>query len=55
MPLEWDEVTMSLNPRDYTIKTAVARMERMPADPVLPVLTTVPDLAAILERAMRLS
>jgi bifunctional non-homologous end joining protein LigD len=52
MPLEWDEVTMSLNPRDYTIKTAIARMERMGNDPVQPVLTTAPDLAAILERAM---
>jgi bifunctional non-homologous end joining protein LigD len=53
MPLEWDEVTMSLNPRDYTIRPAIARMERMGNDPVQPVLTTAPDLAAILERAMR--
>lgn len=51
MPLEWDEVTMSLDPRDYTIKTAVERMTRMGHDPVLPVLTDVPDLATILATA----
>jgi bifunctional non-homologous end joining protein LigD len=54
MPLEWGEVTRSLNPRDYTIKTAVERMERMSDDPVKPVLTAVPDLAAILGKAMSL-
>ena len=52
MPLEWDEVTMSLDPRDYTVKTAIARMEKLSSDPILPVLSAVPDLAAILERAM---
>jgi DNA primase len=52
MPLEWDEVTMSLDPRDYTIKTAIERMEKMGHDPVRPVLSMVPDLAGILEKAM---
>jgi bifunctional non-homologous end joining protein LigD len=51
MPLEWDEVTMSLDPRDYTIKTAVERMTGMGHDPVLPVLTDVPDLVTILATA----
>ncbi|HEX6576151.1 MAG TPA: DNA ligase D, partial [Gemmatimonadaceae bacterium] len=50
MPLIWDEVTMDLNPRDYTIKTAIERMEKMGTDPVLPVLTSVPDLASIIEK-----
>jgi DNA primase len=53
MPLEWEEVTMSLNPRDYTIKTAIERMQKTSNDPVQPVLTAVPHLAAILEKAMR--
>ena len=52
MSLEWEEVTMSLDPRDYTIKTALERMERMKNDPVRPVLTEVSDLAAILEKAI---
>ena len=54
MPLEWDEVTMSLDPREYTIRNALDRMKGMSADPVSPVLSTVPDLATILERAMTL-
>ena len=52
MPLEWDEVTMSLDPRDYTIKTAPERMARLGGDPVIPVLSAVPDLASILDKAM---
>jgi bifunctional non-homologous end joining protein LigD len=54
MPLEWEEVTMSLNPRDYTIKTAVDRMQRMTEDPVQPVMAATPDLVSILDRAMTL-
>ena len=54
MPLVWDEVTMSLNPRDYTIKNAPERMAQMGSDPVYPVLSDVPDLATILEKAMTL-
>ena len=54
MPLVWDEVTMSLNPRDYTIKNAPERMAQMVNDPVYPVLSAVPDLATILEKAMTL-
>jgi bifunctional non-homologous end joining protein LigD len=54
MPLTWDEVNESLNPRDYTIRTAIDRMNAMPGDPVVEVLTQQPDLLAILDRAMRI-
>jgi bifunctional non-homologous end joining protein LigD len=52
MPLEWDEVNASLDPKNYTIRNAIDRMTRMAADPVQPVLSEIPDLAAILGRAM---
>ena len=50
MPLEWEEVNDSLDPRAFTIKTAVERMERLSSDPVAPVLEEKPDLAQVLER-----
>jgi bifunctional non-homologous end joining protein LigD len=50
MPLVWDEVDDSLDPRDYTIRNAVERLERMGRDPVLPALDEKPDLGAILQR-----
>ena len=50
MPLVWDEVNDSLDPRDFTIRTALERLERMKRDPVLPVLEEKPDLGAILQR-----
>jgi bifunctional non-homologous end joining protein LigD len=49
MPLEWDEVNESLDPRAYTIKTAVERMEKLGTDPVLPVIETKPDLLEVLD------
>src|SRR6185503_7618666 len=54
MPLVWEEVNQSLDPRDYTIRTAIDRMQKMETDPVQLVLTTVPDLADILDKAMTL-
>jgi bifunctional non-homologous end joining protein LigD len=50
MPILWNEVNAELDPRAFTIKTAIARMERMGSDPVLPVLDEKPDLHAILAR-----
>ncbi len=50
MPLVWDEVDDALDPRNYTIKNAVERMERLGSDPVLPVLADKPDLTRVLER-----
>ena len=50
MPLVWDEVNDSLNPREFTIRSAIERMERSGSDPVLPVLETKPDLPRVLEQ-----
>jgi bifunctional non-homologous end joining protein LigD len=50
MPLTWDEVNSDLDPKQFTIKTAIERMEKMGADPVFPVLETRPDLLQVLER-----
>jgi bifunctional non-homologous end joining protein LigD len=50
MPLTWDEVNGSLDPRTFTIKNAVARMEKLGRDPVLPALEAKPDLADVLQR-----
>ena len=48
MPLVWNEVDLSLDPRTFTIRTAVDRMEKVGLDPMLPVLTDSPDLGAVL-------
>jgi len=50
MPLVWDEVDQSLDPRNYTIKTAIERMERLGGDPCAQVLEDKPDLSAILQK-----
>ena len=50
MPLLWSEVNETLDPRDFTIRTALDRMERLGTDPMLPVLSDVPDLHAVLAR-----
>jgi bifunctional non-homologous end joining protein LigD len=50
MPLTWDGVNDSLDPKDYTIKNAVDRMGRLGADPVPPALNQTADLATVLKR-----
>jgi DNA primase len=50
MPLLWEEVNRSLDPRAFTIKTAVDRMERLGRDPAVQVLEDKPDLGSVLER-----
>ncbi|HKS04874.1 MAG TPA: DNA ligase D [Gemmatimonadaceae bacterium] len=50
MPLEWDEVNETLDPKNFTIKNAIERMDRFGHDPVLPVLDDAPDLHGVLER-----
>ena len=50
MPLTWDEVNSTLDPRAFTIRTALERMDTKGADPMLPVLGESPDLAKVLER-----
>ncbi|MEO6528720.1 MAG: DNA ligase D [Gemmatimonadaceae bacterium] len=54
MPLQWDEVVDGLNPRDYTIRNAIERMERLGADPVALVLDESPDLPLVLTRLSEL-
>jgi bifunctional non-homologous end joining protein LigD len=48
MPLLWEEVNYDLDPKNYTIKNAVDRMERLGKDPVVQVLSDKPDLLKIL-------
>ena len=50
MPLLWEEVNSSLDPQEYTIKTAIERMERLGHDPVVQVLQDNPDLGDVLKR-----
>jgi bifunctional non-homologous end joining protein LigD len=50
VPLLWDEVDESLDPKNYTIKNAVERMEELGKDPLLAVLDEKPDLGKVLEK-----
>ncbi|HXI21693.1 MAG TPA: hypothetical protein VNH46_11430, partial [Gemmatimonadales bacterium] len=54
MPLRWEEVVPGLEVRAHTIRNAVARMERLGADPVAPVLELRPDLEGVLGRLGKL-
>jgi len=51
-PLKWSEVNARLDPKDYTLKTLPARMKRLKADPLAPVLADKPDIHGALERLM---
>jgi bifunctional non-homologous end joining protein LigD len=48
MPLVWDEVTPELDPKQFTIKTALDRVASWAGDPCAAVLTDRPDLAGAL-------
>jgi bifunctional non-homologous end joining protein LigD len=50
MPLRWSELGPRLDPRRFTIRNAVARMRRLGADPLAPVLGPAPDLLGALGR-----
>ena len=54
MPLLWDEVNDSLDPKMFTISNAIGRMERLDKDPVSPVLESKPDLEEVLERLAKM-
>ena len=49
MPLHWSEVNSELDPRAFTIKTAIDRMEQLRIDPVLGAIEERPDLGATLQ------
>jgi len=49
-PLEWGEVTPTLDPREFTITNMEGRLAKLKNDPMLPVLTEVPDLVAAISR-----
>jgi len=50
MPLVWEEVNETLDPRAFTIRNALDRMERMGVDPVHGVFDAAPSLHAVLQR-----
>jgi bifunctional non-homologous end joining protein LigD len=53
MPLRWNEVNARLDPKRFTIRNAVARLEKLGTDPLRAVLDTRPDLGAALGRLAR--
>jgi bifunctional non-homologous end joining protein LigD len=50
MPIEWDEVDSSLDPRTFTISNALNRISSRTTDPVAAVLEEKPNLAVVLDR-----
>ncbi len=50
MPVTWDEVVPSLDPRAFTLGNALARVDAWSEDPCLRVLSERPDLAAAMRR-----
>jgi bifunctional non-homologous end joining protein LigD len=54
MPLVWDEVDDALDPKTFTIRNAMERIEKLNTDPVSRVLELKPDLSDVLDRLSRL-
>jgi len=54
MPLVWDEVDDSLDPKAFTIRSALDRMEKLSNDPVAAVLELKPDLTGVLDELAQL-
>ena len=50
MPLLWDEVNSTLDPKAFTMRTAIDRMQTLGSDPMRQVLDRKPDLPAVLDR-----
>jgi bifunctional non-homologous end joining protein LigD len=53
MPLRWDEVDDQLDPKNFTIRNAVDRMQQLATDPCVGVLEQQPDLHEVLQRLAR--
>lgn len=49
-PLNWSEVSAKLDVRRHNLRTVPKRLQKLPEDPLLPVLGLRPDLMAALER-----
>ena len=50
MPLAWSEVDETLDPKEFSLRTAISRAESLGEDPCLAALTLKPDLPGILAR-----
>jgi bifunctional non-homologous end joining protein LigD len=48
MPMVWDEVVPALDPKQFHLRNALARIEAWTTDPLAPVLIERPDLTAAL-------
>jgi len=55
MPLTWDEVVPGLDPRQFHLRNALARVTAWAGDPCAPVLTERPDLGAALAQLEQLA
>ncbi|HET9515888.1 MAG TPA: DNA ligase D [Gemmatimonadales bacterium] len=53
MPVSWEEVTPELDPKGFTIKTAVERMQRK-GDPMAPLREVGVDLMEVLQKLERI-